>query len=98
MLHALENHIDRVCIGRKTVTGLRFADNIDSLAESKNKLANLVRCLDETASRYGMKINVKKINLMRNSEKSIRTPNKVSSQQPERIKQFKYVGVNHQPR
>lgn len=49
---------------------LRFADNIDSLAESKNKLANLVRCLDETASRYGMEINVEKINLMRNSEKS----------------------------
>ena len=39
---ALENHVGTVRIGGRTVTNLRFADDIDGLAGSEQELAELV--------------------------------------------------------
>ena len=41
MADALEDHEDTVSIGGRTITNLRFADDIDGLAGEEEELANL---------------------------------------------------------
>ena len=57
MTDALEDHGGTVSIGGRTITNLRFADDIDGLAEEEEKLAKLVECLDKTFTAYGMEIS-----------------------------------------
>ena len=42
MSDALEVHVGKVSIGRRTITNLRFADDIDALAEEEQELEALV--------------------------------------------------------
>ena len=42
MTDALEDYEGTVSIGGKTITNLRFVDDIDGLAGEKEELANLV--------------------------------------------------------
>ena len=42
MTATLEDHEDTVSIGGRTITNLRFADDIDGLAGEEEELANLV--------------------------------------------------------
>ena len=46
MTDALEDHEGTVNIGGRTITNLRFADDIDGLAGEEEELANLVERLD----------------------------------------------------
>ena len=52
MTDALEDHNGTVSTGGRTITNLRFADDIDGLAEEEEKLAKLVECLDKTFTAY----------------------------------------------
>ena len=47
MTDALEDHEGTVSIGSRTITTLRFADDIDGLAGEEEELANLVERLDK---------------------------------------------------
>ncbi|WP_419593642.1 hypothetical protein, partial [Thiolapillus sp.] len=47
MTDALEDHEGTVSIGGRTITNLRFADDIDGLAGEEKELANLVERLDK---------------------------------------------------
>ena len=47
MTDALEDHEGTVSIGGRTITNLRFANDIDGLAEEEEELANLVERLDK---------------------------------------------------
>ena len=47
MISALEDHEGTVSIGGRTITNLRFADDIDGLAGEEEELAKLVECLDK---------------------------------------------------
>ena len=47
MTDALEDHEGTVSIGGRTITNLRFADDIDGLAEEEEELANLVEHRDK---------------------------------------------------
>ena len=47
MTDALENYEGTVSIGGRTITNLRFADDIDGLAGEEEKLAKLVEHLDK---------------------------------------------------
>ena len=51
-------------IGGRTITNLRFADDIDGLAESlageEEELAKLVAHLDKASTSYGMEISAEK--------------------------------------
>ena len=60
MTDALEDHEDTVSIGGRTMTILRFANDIDGLAGEEEELANLVERLDEASTAYGTEISVKK--------------------------------------
>ena len=62
---ALEDHEGIVSIGGRTITNLRFADDIDGLGEEV--LANLVERLDKFSTAYGMEINADKTKLMTTS-------------------------------
>ena len=47
MTDALEDHEGTVSIGGRTITNLRFADDIDDLAREEEELAIIVENLDK---------------------------------------------------
>ena len=63
MTDALEDREGTVCIGGRTITDHRFADDIDGLG-GKEELAKLVERLDKASTAYGMEISAKKTKLM----------------------------------
>ena len=64
MTDALEDHEGTVSIGGRTITNLRFADDIDGLAGDEEELSNLVERLDKASKAYGMEISAEKTELM----------------------------------
>ena len=50
MTDALEDHEGTVSIGGRTITTLRFADDINGLAGEEEELANLVERLDKAST------------------------------------------------
>ena len=70
---ALEDHEGTVSIGGRTITNLRFADDIDGLAGKEEELANLVERLDKASTAYGMEISAEKTKLMTNNTSGINT-------------------------
>ena len=59
MSDALEEHDGEVNIGGRTITNLRFADDIAALAEEEQELEALVESLDKTFTRYNMEREIK---------------------------------------
>ena len=53
----LEGHEGTVTIGGRTITNLRFADDIDGLAGEEEEQAKLVERLDKASTGYGMEIS-----------------------------------------
>ena len=53
----MEEPDGKVSIGGKNITNLRFADDIDALAEEEQELESLVESLDKTCTRYKMEIS-----------------------------------------
>ena len=90
---ALEEHEGSVSIGGRTITNLRFADDIDGLAGDEDELAKLVKTLDETATAYGMQISAEKTQLMTNNSNGISSKIKVDNKELEVVKSFKYLGA-----
>ena len=56
MTDALEDHQGTVSIGGRTITNLRFADDIDGLAGKEEELESLVDRLDKNSAAFGMEI------------------------------------------
>ena len=81
MTDALKDHHVTVSIGKRAITNLRFANDIDGLAGEENKVANLVNRLDKTSSRYGMEIGGKRTKLMTDSTKPIEKKITVNGQE-----------------
>ena len=71
MSDALEEHDGKVNIGGRNITNLRFADDIDALAEEEQKLEALIESLHKIFTRYKMKISAEKTKLMTNSANGI---------------------------
>ena len=70
MTDALD-HEGSVSIGNRTITKLRFADDIDGLAGEKEELANLIERLDKASTAYAIEISAEKIKLMINNTSGI---------------------------
>ena len=66
MTDALEDHEGTVSIGGRTITNLRFADDIEDLAEEE-ELSKLVERLDKASTAYGMEISAEKTKLLTNN-------------------------------
>ena len=50
--HALDDHEGTASIGRRTINNLRFADDIDGLAEEEKELTKLADRLDKTSTAH----------------------------------------------
>ena len=61
MTDALEDHEGTISIGGRTITTLRFADDINGLAGEEEELAKLASTV------YGMEISAEKTKLMSNT-------------------------------
>uniref|UniRef100_UPI003AF4ABB4 reverse transcriptase domain-containing protein n=1 Tax=Thiolapillus sp. TaxID=2017437 RepID=UPI003AF4ABB4 len=75
---ALEDHEGTVSIGGRTITNLRFADDIDGLAGEEEELASLVERLDKASTAYGTEISAEKTKLMTNNTSGVNTEIKLS--------------------
>ena len=91
MTDALEDHEGTVSIGGRTITNLRFADDIDGLA-GEEELAKLVVRLDITSTAYGMEISAEKTKLTTNNTSGINTEIKANGHKLETVTSFKYLG------
>ena len=89
---ALEDHEGTVSTGGKTITNLRFADDINGLAGAEEELANLLERLDKASTAYGMEISAEKTRLVTNNTSGINTEIKVNGQALEIVKSFNYLG------
>ena len=78
MTDALEDQEGTVSIGGRTISNLRFADDIDDLAGEEEEVANLVERLDKASTAYGMEISAGKTKLMTNNTNGINTEIKVN--------------------
>ena len=78
MTDALEDHEGTVSIGGRTITNLRFADDIDGLAGEEEEMAKLVERLHKASTAYGMEISAEKTTLMTNNTSGINTEIKVN--------------------
>ena len=58
MTDALEDHEGTVSIGGRTITNLRFADDINGLA-GEEELAKLIERLNKASIAYSMEISAK---------------------------------------
>ena len=92
MTDALEDHEGTFSIGCRTVTNLRFADDIDGLVGEEEELAKLVECLDKASTAFSMEISAKKTRLMTNNTGGIKKEIKVNGQKLETVPSFRFLG------
>ena len=86
MFDALEEHDGKVGIGGRTIANLRFADDIDALAEEEQELEALVKSLDKICTRYKTKLRT-------NSANDIQRKIKVKGQKLGTVTSSKYLGA-----
>ena len=93
MTDALEDHQGTVSIGGKTITNLRFADDIDGLAGKEEELASLVDRLDKTSAAFGMEISAEKTKLMTNNANGISIDIRINGEKLDKFDSFIYLGA-----
>ena len=98
MADALEEHERTVSIEGRTITNLRFADDIDSLAGQEQELVKLVNPPEDASTAYGMQISAKKTQLMTNNTNGISTDIisadiTIDNKKLETVCSFKYLGA-----
>ena len=76
----------------RTITNLRFADDIDGLAGQEEELTNLVERLISASIVYGKETSVEKTKLMTNNTSGINTEIKVNGQKFRTVTSFEYLG------
>ena len=67
MSAALEEQHRKASIGGRNITSLRFAADIDAVAEEEQELEALVGILDKIGTWYKMEISAEKTKLVANS-------------------------------
>ena len=90
MADALEDHKSTVSIGGRTISSLRFADDIDGMAGSELELANLVERLDKTSTAYGIQISTEKTKLMTSNTNGISSNIRVKGENLETVQSFPF--------
>ena len=78
MTDALEDHEGTASTGGRTITNLRFADDIGGLAGEEEELANLDERLAKASTAYGMEIRAEKTKLMANNTSGVNSKIKVN--------------------
>ena len=91
MTDPLEDFEDTISIGGKTITNLRFADDMDGLAGEEEELAKLGERLGEASTACGMETSAEKTKLMTNNISGITTEIKINGQKLETATSTKYL-------
>ena len=95
MTDALEDHEGTVSIGSRTITNLRFADDIDGLAVEEEELANLVERLNKASTAYGMEISAENTKLMTKTTSGINSEIKVNGQKLQTVTSSQIPGLSY---
>ena len=76
------------------VNNFRFADDIALIPDNGNKLQGLTNRLNTESVRFGIEISAGKSKtlVVGKTPETLRTPFKLSGEQLEQVKQFKYLG------
>ena len=77
--------------GGRNITNLRFADDIDALAEEEQELEALVESPDKICTRFKMKISAEKTKLTTNSANGTQREIKVKGQKLGTVTSFRYL-------
>src|SRR5580698_1937762 len=94
MVEAMEDIEEGVRVGGEPLKDVRFADDQGMVASTEQGLQKVMNRLNETAKRYAMKMNVKKIKVMVVSRGEGRAVNlTIDGHKVEQVKTFKYFGV-----
>ena len=93
MADALEDHEGTVSLGGRTITNLRFADDVDGLAGQEQELVKLVNHFEKASTAYGMLINSEKTQLMTNNANDISNDITIDSKKVETVRSFQYLGA-----
>ena len=94
MTDALEDHQGTVSIRGRTITNLRFADDIDVLAGKEEELTSLVDGLDKTSAAFGMEIrSAEKTKLVTNNANGISIDIRINGEKLDKVDRFKYLGA-----
>ena len=60
MIEALENMDEGIIVGGQVMSDVRFADDQGMVASTENGLQKLMNKLNETATKFNIKMNVQK--------------------------------------
>ena len=90
MSDALEEHRLQ-SMGGRNGTNLRFASDIDALAEEAQELDTLVESLDKTYTGLKMAVGAEKTKLMTNSADGIKREIKMKGQELGTVTRFRYL-------
>ena len=93
MTDALEDHEGPVSTEGRTITNLRFADDINSLA-GEEELEKLVKRLSKVSTAYSMEISAEKTKLLANNTSGKNTEIKVNGQKLETHK-LQVLGLSY---
>ena len=93
MADALEDQERTISIGGRTITNLRFADDIDGLAGQEQELVSLPKHLDGASKAYVMQIRAEKTQLMTNNTNVFSTDTTIANKKLETVHSFKYLAT-----
>ena len=93
MADAREDHEGTVSIGGRTITNLRFADDVDGLAGQEQELVKLVNHPEDDSPAYVMQISAEKTQLMTNNTNGISTDITIDNKKLETVRSYKYQGA-----
>ena len=93
MRETLHNLKSTISIGRRIISNLRFADDIDPMGGNNDELQELTDRLSNSAREYGMEISSKKSKVMVTSGDNTTVQISMNDQQLEEVMAFKYLGA-----
>ena len=93
MRDTLHNFNSTISIGGRTISNLRFADDIDLMGGSNEELQELTNRLTQSSGEYGMEVSSEKSKVMKNSTNTTPVQVMMNGQQLEEVKAFKYLGA-----
>jgi len=93
MSEALETFKGTVSVGGRSISNLRFADDIDLMAGSRKELGELTSLLDKTCNDYGMEISTDKSKVMSMGTEATKPEIIVRGNKLEQVETFKYLGA-----
>lgn len=92
MEEAMDGIEEGIKIGGKLLKDVRFADDQGMLSGSEAGLQKIMNRLNDTALKYGMKINIKKTKVMRVAREVGTVNIKINNTMIEQVRSFKYLG------